>query len=49
MNKVEILGVKIDSFSLQEILVIVEQFLASRNKYYIVTPNPEFLVAAQKA
>jgi len=48
MNKVEILGVKIDSLSLQEVLATVEQFLASKNKYYIVTPNPEFLVAAQK-
>lgn len=46
--KVDILGVKIDNLSLQEILEQVKKFLESKNKYYIVTPNPEFLVAAQR-
>ncbi|MFA6254541.1 MAG: WecB/TagA/CpsF family glycosyltransferase [Patescibacteria group bacterium] len=48
MNKVEILGVKIDNLSLQEVLEKVSQFLDSPDQHYIVTPNPEFLVAAQK-
>ena len=48
MNKVEILGVKIDNLSLQEILEKVNQFLVSKNQHYIITPNPEFLVAANK-
>lgn len=48
MSKVEILGVKIDNLSLQEILEKASQFLTSKNQYYIITPNPEFLVAAQK-
>lgn len=48
MNKVEILGVKIDNLSLQEVLEKVNQFLVSKNQHYIVTPNPEFLVAANK-
>ncbi|OGY45865.1 MAG: hypothetical protein A2731_01960 [Candidatus Buchananbacteria bacterium RIFCSPHIGHO2_01_FULL_39_8] len=48
MDRVEILGIKIDNLSLQEILEKAKQFLASHNKYYIVTPNPEFLVAAKK-
>jgi len=46
--KVDILGVKIDNLSLQEILEKVKQFLDSKNQHYIVTPNPEFLVAAAK-
>ncbi|MFA6409988.1 MAG: WecB/TagA/CpsF family glycosyltransferase [Candidatus Buchananbacteria bacterium] len=48
MAKVEILGVKIDDLSLQEILVQIDKFLDSTDPHYIVTPNPEFLVAAQK-
>jgi len=48
MNKVEILGVKIDNLSLQEVLEKTGQFLDSADQHYIVTPNPEFLVAAQK-
>lgn len=48
MSKVEILGVKIDNLSTQEILEKSDQFLSSNNQYYVVTPNPEFLVAAQK-
>ncbi|MFA6215119.1 MAG: WecB/TagA/CpsF family glycosyltransferase [Patescibacteria group bacterium] len=46
--KVEILGVKIDNLSLQEVLEKISQFLDSKNQHYLVTPNPEFLVAAQK-
>lgn len=48
MDKVEILGVKIDNLSLQEVLEKVKLFLASKNQHFIVTPNPEFLVAAKK-
>ena len=48
MEKIEILGVKIDNLSLQEVLAKVAEFLESKNKSYIVTANPEFLVAAQK-
>ncbi len=46
--RVKILGVKIDNLSLQEVLEKINQFLDSKNQHYIVTPNPEFLVAAQK-
>ncbi len=48
MNKVEILGVEIDDLSLQEILGKAKFFLSSQNQHYIVTPNPEFIVAAQQ-
>ncbi|MAF13300.1 MAG: acetylglucosaminyldiphospho-UDP acetyl-beta-D-mannosaminyltransferase [Parcubacteria group bacterium] len=48
MAKVDILGVQIDNLSLQEVLENIKQFLNSRNQHFIVTPNPEFLVAANK-
>ena len=48
MTKVEILGVKIDNLSLQEVLEKVGQFSESKNQHFIVTPNPEFLIAGQK-
>ena len=46
--KVDILGVKIDDIEMAEALVQVEQWIISPGKHYIVTPNPEFLVAAHK-
>ncbi len=51
--KVDILGVKIDKISKIEALEIVEHWIWNNpacriGKHYIVTPNPEFLVAAQK-
>ncbi|RJR32155.1 WecB/TagA/CpsF family glycosyltransferase [Candidatus Parcubacteria bacterium] len=45
---VTILGVKIDNISKSECLNKIREFLQSQNQHYIVTPNPEFLVAAQK-
>jgi N-acetylglucosaminyldiphosphoundecaprenol N-acetyl-beta-D-mannosaminyltransferase len=46
--KANILGVKIDSITVDEILQKIKGFLKSKNKYFIVTPNPEFIVLAQK-
>lgn len=46
--KVNVLGVKIDDITLDQALKMVEKWIYSPGKYYIVTPNPEFLVAAQK-
>lgn len=48
MQKVKILGVGIDNLSLQEVLENVKHFLNSKNQHFIVTPNPEFLVAADQ-
>ena len=48
MNKVKILGVGFDNLSLQEVLEKVKNFLKSKNQHFIVTPNPEFLVAANR-
>ncbi|MBI2018917.1 WecB/TagA/CpsF family glycosyltransferase [Candidatus Daviesbacteria bacterium] len=46
--KVDVLGIKIDDVSLNEALTIVEHWIWNPGKHYIVTPNPEFIVAAQK-
>jgi len=48
MSQVKILGIKINNLSPQEILERIDSFLQSKNKHYVVTPNPEFLVAATK-
>lgn len=48
MNKIEILGVMIDSISFEEATRTVEGFLADGKKHYIVTPNPEQIILAQK-
>lgn len=48
MNKVDILGIKVDAIFMDEALGIVEKWLAGKGKHYIVTPNPEFVMAAQK-
>lgn len=46
--KKEILGVKIDDVSMNEAVSIVQALLKKNGRHYIVTPNPEFLVTAQK-
>ena len=48
MDRVNILDVNIDCLSLQEVLERVKIFLASGDPHYIVTVNPEFLVAATR-
>ncbi len=44
----KILNVKIDNLTIKEALDRVDDFLESKKQHYIVTPNPEFLVKAQK-
>ncbi|MFA5076503.1 MAG: WecB/TagA/CpsF family glycosyltransferase [Patescibacteria group bacterium] len=46
--KISILGVNIDSLSWSEVLARVQSFLVSPGRYTIVTPNPEFIVLAQR-
>ena len=48
MDKVKILGVKIDNITKQETLNKIKDFLRSDRGYHIVTVNPEFLVKAKK-
>lgn len=46
--KVNILGVQIDNFYKTDVLKKIEQFLSDGRQHYIVTPNPEMVVAAEK-
>ena len=47
MEKLQILGVKVDNLSLQEAVEKIKKFLETKNKHFVVTPNPEFIVTAQ--
>lgn len=46
--RIDILGVKIDKISGSEAMEKIEYFLNSSAGHYIVTANPEMIVAAQK-
>ncbi len=46
--KKNILGVKIDDVASSEVLELVGKWLKGDGKHYIVTPNPEIVVMAQK-
>lgn len=46
--KKDILGIKIDDVNMEQALNIVEKWIWNPGKHYIVTPNPEIIVAAQK-
>lgn len=46
--KVDILGIKIDDITIDEALTQAEKWVINPGKHYIVTPNPEFIIAAQK-
>lgn len=47
-ERVDILGVKIDSVTMPEALARVEEMIAQGGKYQVVTPNPEHVVLAQE-
>lgn len=46
--KKDVLGIKINDVSIPEIVRLVEGWLATEGKHYIVTPNPEIVMMAQK-
>lgn len=46
--KINILGVLIDNLKKIEALEVAEKFLIDGRQHYIVTPNPEMVVAAKK-
>lgn len=53
MNKqfksVDILGVRIDVLNMDQAVKRIEEWIeAGKGKYYVVTPNPEFIMAAQR-
>ncbi len=45
--KKDILGIKIDDLNINEAVERVQGWLSKGGKYYIVTPNPEIIMAAQ--
>lgn len=47
-KKVDILGIKIDKVSFEEAAKRVREMVEEGGKHYVVTPNPEFVVLAQK-
>lgn len=48
MDKISIIGVNFDNITKQQALDQIEQFVKDKKFHYIVTPNPEFLLKAQK-
>ena len=46
--KIDILGVKIDSVTKEEAVAILKKYLDSDFAHQVVTPNPEFIMAAQR-
>lgn len=46
--KKSVLGVKIDDVNIDQAIEVVFGWLKKPGKHYIVTPNPEFVVMAQK-
>jgi len=46
MNKIKILGININYGSKVEIMAKIKEFLASEKQHFIVTPNPEIILAA---
>lgn len=44
----EVLGVRVDSIPMDQVLKIAEKWLDSREKHYIVTPNAEMVMLAQE-
>jgi N-acetylglucosaminyldiphosphoundecaprenol N-acetyl-beta-D-mannosaminyltransferase len=44
----QILGINVNSTSASSVLMSVEQFISDNVKFYIVTPNPELVLMAQK-
>lgn len=44
----EILGIKLDSTSVARVLRFVRERIKRKKKFYIVTPNPEIVISAQK-
>lgn len=48
MKEIDILGVKISRISREEIFTCLAEWVRGEGRHYIVTPNPEFVIAAQE-
>ncbi len=46
-SSVEILGVRVDKVNMNQAVEMVEEWIRESGRYYIVTPNPEFIMLAQ--
>ena len=46
---VNILGIKVNSTSTSEVLTSVKDKITHNDKFYIVTPNPEHVLASTKS
>lgn len=47
-QSLQLLGIRLNSTSLESVLNLIVEKIASDKKLWLVTPNPEFLVAAQQ-
>lgn len=45
---VDIFGVRVDKVTKSQAVELVEKWVEGNSKHYIVTPNPEFIIAAQE-
>ncbi|OGE37344.1 hypothetical protein A3B45_04560 [Candidatus Daviesbacteria bacterium RIFCSPLOWO2_01_FULL_39_12] len=48
VNRKDVLGVKVDDVTMDQALKTVSGWLKDKGKHYIVTPNPEIIMKAQK-
>lgn len=46
MESVNILGVKVNTFTKKQVLAKIQEFLTNKRQYYLVTPNPEIILRA---
>jgi len=48
MEKINILGINISLYDRNDVLAKIELFLSTNKQIFIITPNPEFILEAQK-
>jgi N-acetylglucosaminyldiphosphoundecaprenol N-acetyl-beta-D-mannosaminyltransferase len=48
VNSLDVFGVRVDDVTYPEALGLLDQYVASGQPHYVVTPNPEFVMLAQR-
>ncbi len=48
VRSIDIFGVRVDDVTYAETLALLQEFIASREPHYVVTPNPEFVMLARR-
>jgi N-acetylglucosaminyldiphosphoundecaprenol N-acetyl-beta-D-mannosaminyltransferase len=48
VNSLDILGVRVDDVTYAEALALLREYAAGGEPHYVVTPNPEFVMAARR-